>query len=274
MRNMANLWKTASVAVASTLLLMATPAQAEVLNENPSAGAMVADAVVIRPLYFALSQVGTAVYTATLPFTLLGGNADQVAETLVVTPLQGAFIRCLGCGKIDNQVSDLTEAEGSKTIKHFVQLNGGVSALKLNGKTENPGNFGAHIGTNFSLVDGSRFDVMFGAQHLGKVESKGSFEDTLMSYQIANRFGRQLGDSSFDLMFKLGGHYFENKRDPVAGKNTSKSGFGFLAGVGVDAWATDNIRLGLEYNFYDVRKLPKGYRGYLSSANANLAVMF
>src|SRR5690554_285642 len=135
MRLKATLWKTLTVSVASILLSL--PAQAERVEETPSAGAMVADALVARPLYFALSQVGAAVYTATLPFTLLGQNADQAAESLVVAPLQGAFLRCLGCGKMDSQVGRLSTSDGSKRIRHFFTLNGGLTMLDAAGETKN-----------------------------------------------------------------------------------------------------------------------------------------
>ena len=106
MRPMATLLKSATIAAISVLLFSATPAMAETIEDSPSAGAMVADAIFVRPLYFALSQAGAAIYTATLPFTLLGSNADQAAETLVITPLQGAFVRCLGCGKSKTKLAN------------------------------------------------------------------------------------------------------------------------------------------------------------------------
>ena len=45
----------------------------------------------------AATVVGTVVYTVMLPFTLLGGNEDEAAETLVKTPARTTFLRCLGC---------------------------------------------------------------------------------------------------------------------------------------------------------------------------------
>lgn len=276
----ANPWKTTTVATVSALLTLAPSVHAETVNESPSAGAMVADAVVARPLYFALSQIGSAVYAATLPFTLLGGNSKQAAETLVVTPLQGAFVRCLGCGKIDNQVSQLSEEDGSKRIQNFIMLSTGVSMVDITttkSETETPINFGAFFGTHFALSDRSRFDVMLGAKRLSSIDfgsGASKTEDTIDSYQLVSRFGRNLGGST-SLMFKLGGHYADIKRDSAAGGKSSVDGFNVLYGVGLDIQVSNSIRLGIEATQYRLPSMPVGYdNNYLNSVDANISFMF
>ena len=77
------------------------PASAADVEENPSAGAMMADLLVARPLLLAGTVLGTAVYVVALPFTLLGGNAGDAAETLVLDPAEATFLRCLGCSSSD-----------------------------------------------------------------------------------------------------------------------------------------------------------------------------
>lgn len=67
------------------------------VQENPSALAMVGDALFVRPAMLAFTVVGTVVYTASLPFSLAGGNAKQAGQTLVVGPAKTTFVRCLGC---------------------------------------------------------------------------------------------------------------------------------------------------------------------------------
>lgn len=263
MRPMATLWKSIACAGMAAALL-APNVQAEPINESPSAGAMIADAVVARPLYFALSQIGAAVYTVTLPFTLLGGNADQAAETLVVTPLQGAFVRCLGCGKIDSQVSNLSEHDGTKRIRHFVALNSGMSFLKADAGDDEAINYGINLGTHFALNDASRFDVMFGVKNLGSIEDA-TQSGNLMSYQLASRFGRHIGP--VDLMFKLGAHYWDTN-DVNLGQ-VAKSDFSYLYGVGLDLWAGDHIRFSLDYTNYDLKESSR-----IDSADLNLAIMF
>lgn len=278
MRPMATLLKSATIAAISVLLFSATPAMAETIEDTPSAGAMVADAIFVRPLYFALSQAGAAIYTATLPFTLLGSNADQAAETLVITPLQGAFVRCLGCGKIENQVGQLSEVDGSKKIKHFLQLSGGSSMLKFNKDTEYTRAYGIHAGTHFSLNDGSRFDILLGADDLAALDiTTGGvkFDDSLRSYQIISRFGRGYGN--FDLMFHIGGHYYDLDRDVItstAKTSDSYTGFGILGGVGVDTWFSENVRAGLQYTHFGASKLPDEYKSHFGAAKLNLSFMF
>lgn len=277
MRLKATLWKTITVSVASVLLSL--PAQAERVEETPSAGAMVADAVVARPLYFALSQVGSVVYAATLPFTLLGNNADQAAESLVVAPLQGAFLRCLGCGKIDSQVDTLSTADGSKRINHFITLNGGLSMLDSANETTNTAGYGLYMGTHFALSDTSRFDVALGAKLLADTDVEDStdtklFSEEIRSYQLFSRFGRDLG--AVDLMFKLGGHYWQADVEGLApGEPSGKaSGLGVLYGVGLDAWLTDSVRLGLDYTHYNMKKNSKDYDSKIQAVDLNLSFMF
>ncbi|MDN3554566.1 hypothetical protein [Halomonas maura] len=64
---------------------------------RPSGGAMVADALLARPLLAAATIGGAAVFLVSLPFSALGGNVDAAAETLIKTPAEATFRRCLGC---------------------------------------------------------------------------------------------------------------------------------------------------------------------------------
>ncbi|MCE0734134.1 hypothetical protein LWH48_15315 [Halomonas sp. G15] len=86
-------------ALAMVTLLGTTPAvaQEQRAEAQPSGGAMIADAVIARPLLAAATVGGTAVFLVTLPFTALGGGVDTAAETLIKTPAEAAFRRCLGC---------------------------------------------------------------------------------------------------------------------------------------------------------------------------------
>ncbi len=67
------------------------------INERPSAMAMFGDAIIARPILFAGTLGGTALFVATLPFTALGGNVEEAADTLVVGMAKSTFTRCLGC---------------------------------------------------------------------------------------------------------------------------------------------------------------------------------
>lgn len=64
--------------------------------ESGSAEAMVADALVARPIGLVTTVVGSAVYVVSLPFSLLGGNEKQAREKLVKEPTAFTFARPLG----------------------------------------------------------------------------------------------------------------------------------------------------------------------------------
>lgn len=83
----------------SAALAMPSGAFANQLSEDPSALAMVGDAVIARPLGLLFTVVGAAAYVVTLPFSLAGGNAKEAGETLVVGPAKATFVRCLGCAQ-------------------------------------------------------------------------------------------------------------------------------------------------------------------------------
>lgn len=275
----AALGKSISVAVAAALLSAGSIANAQRIDDQPSAGAMVADAVVARPAYFALSQVGALVYAATLPFTLLGGNSEQAAETLVVTPLQGAFVRCLGCGSVPNEVSRLRDGDG-KRIQHFVQLSGGYSDMTMSNLT-NPDvstdsfNLGLYLGTHFALSDRSRFDVMLGVKQLANVKETvptGDFTDRVQSYQIVSRFGREIG--STDLLFKLGMHAWQTDREYRNGPKGNFTGFDFFYGIGWDFLKTEGLRLGVDYTRYNLEDSENNYKANLDTYDFNVSILF
>lgn len=86
-------------AIALILAIAVTPnlSMAADVEEKPGAGKMTLDFLVARPLGLAIFGIGTATYVATLPFSLLGGNAGEAGKVLVVGPAKETFVRCLGC---------------------------------------------------------------------------------------------------------------------------------------------------------------------------------
>jgi hypothetical protein len=64
---------------------------------KPSAEQMIVDGLVYRPLSLAGTLIGTGLFIVTLPFSLMGDNADVAAERLVKDPASATFDRCLGC---------------------------------------------------------------------------------------------------------------------------------------------------------------------------------
>jgi hypothetical protein len=91
------------VGALSLALLAPQLGLAQQVDEDPSALAMVGDAVVARPLGLLFTVVGAATYVVTLPFSLAGGNAKEAGETLVVGPAMSTFVRCLGCTRTGYQ---------------------------------------------------------------------------------------------------------------------------------------------------------------------------
>ena len=76
------------------------PRVADKANETTeapnAAGAMVLDALLLRPLGLAATVLGAATFVVTLPFSLPTRSADDAAEVLVVKPAEYTFARPLG----------------------------------------------------------------------------------------------------------------------------------------------------------------------------------
>ncbi|MDO8860180.1 hypothetical protein Q6D67_00585 [Haliea sp. E1-2-M8] len=90
-RRLASVALMASLATASPLWAQSA------VDESPSAGAMVGDLLLARPIGVVMTVGGTAAWIVSLPFTLMAGHAGEAAETLMVGPAESTFLRCLGC---------------------------------------------------------------------------------------------------------------------------------------------------------------------------------
>ncbi|RRJ82675.1 multidrug transporter [Aestuariirhabdus litorea] len=84
-----------------TTTVLAMPARAAVddraANEKDLKAYRMAAEVVVRPVSFGLLVLGSAAFVLTLPFSALGGNVGEAADSLVVGPFDATFRRCLGC---------------------------------------------------------------------------------------------------------------------------------------------------------------------------------
>jgi hypothetical protein len=76
-----------------------TMAQGVNVTDRPGGMEMTADLVLARPALLISTVLGTGIFLVSLPFSALGGNTAEAAETLVMTPLRATFMRCLGCSK-------------------------------------------------------------------------------------------------------------------------------------------------------------------------------
>lgn len=87
----------ASIALVASLVT-ASPLWAQnAVDESPSAGVMLGDLVIARPIGLVMTVGGTAAWIVSLPFTLMAGHAGEAAETLMFGPAESTFMRCLGC---------------------------------------------------------------------------------------------------------------------------------------------------------------------------------
>ena len=92
---MAAILKTARLA-GVLIAAAAFPAAAQMSVTTLGAG-MAVDGLVVRPISFVGTVLGSIVFVATLPFSALGGNVDEAADLLVLEPAKFTFSRCLGC---------------------------------------------------------------------------------------------------------------------------------------------------------------------------------
>ena len=84
--------------LASPLPILAKNVIEAELNRNrnpPDPGAMAIDLVFLIPLGIVATLGGSILFVLSSPFSLLGGNADDAWESLVVTPAEYTFKRPL-----------------------------------------------------------------------------------------------------------------------------------------------------------------------------------
>jgi hypothetical protein len=81
-----------AVLLLAASFLNVTPARAQVDDEV----AVVTDAVIARPLCFAATIIGSAIFVVSLPAALPSKSVDSVADILVRRPAWATFNRPLG----------------------------------------------------------------------------------------------------------------------------------------------------------------------------------
>ncbi|MAL98829.1 hypothetical protein [Hydrocarboniclastica marina] len=92
-----SLTRTLTAAFLTVALSLTASVQANTVEEKPTALSMTGDAIFARPALLAMTAVGGAVYLASLPFSLIGGNAGEAGDVLFLEPAKATFVRCLGC---------------------------------------------------------------------------------------------------------------------------------------------------------------------------------
>ena len=81
------------ICVLALLLSTSTPAFA---SGDTDATSVAVDVVLARPVSFALTILGSALFVVSLPVAATSGCVDKAAKTLVVTPAKDTFTRPLG----------------------------------------------------------------------------------------------------------------------------------------------------------------------------------
>lgn len=81
---------------------------------RPSAEAMIVDGLIVRPLSFAGTIIGTGLFIVTLPFSVAGGNVDEAGNALVVEPARATFGPCLGCLPYRVRYYDIREEDEAR----------------------------------------------------------------------------------------------------------------------------------------------------------------
>jgi hypothetical protein len=86
--------------IAASLLLvpLSSVALAEdsILEEDLKAGKMAVDFIVVRPVGFVSTVIGSVCFVLSLPFSAIGGNAGAALTKLVQEPAVFTFQRPLG----------------------------------------------------------------------------------------------------------------------------------------------------------------------------------
>ena len=86
-----------TIAAMMIMPLATTAVAAEYFEaEDPGGGAMIFDAVVVRPVGIVATAVGCVFFVVSSPFSALGGNIDTAREKLINDPAAFTFKRPLG----------------------------------------------------------------------------------------------------------------------------------------------------------------------------------
>jgi hypothetical protein len=85
------------VVIISLIFCSFSPALAsDVTDDTPSAEEMLVDVFLVRPLGLLTTVMGTGFFTASIPFSILGGNTMVVFGKLVIGPATFTFRRPVG----------------------------------------------------------------------------------------------------------------------------------------------------------------------------------
>jgi hypothetical protein len=86
------------IIISMVLIIPGTAAMAaeKIQLTEPSAGKMIVDIAVIRPIGIISTVIGVAVFLVSSPFSATGGNQELAKEKLINEPAKHTFRRALG----------------------------------------------------------------------------------------------------------------------------------------------------------------------------------
>jgi len=302
--------------LSAVLLALATVMPATVyaaeIEETPSAGAMVGDLLIARPLLLVTTVAGTAVYLVSLPFTLLGGNAGEAAEVLVLDPAAATFTRCLGCENTNRDTSDVDDSDyqasnsggydlsdavvsdeeiypvyGQKQPSKFTPyIKAGYHSAKLVDEFESDG-YGVTIGSSVLKTSKGFVEAEISYIDYGDAEINaggGGDPDDLYTYNVTSvsaglNAGVIVGSRGY--VYAKGGfssweletiNEDKDPDDPFVSK-TKVDDSDYYYGAGVGVDITKNLNLNVEYLVQNMSKI-EADESNITSMSANLAVKF
>ena len=84
------------ITVACVLAIMLSTTTPALASGTSDPASMVVDVLVARPISFAATVVGSALFVVSLPFAAVSRSTKDTAETLVATPARDLFTRPVG----------------------------------------------------------------------------------------------------------------------------------------------------------------------------------
>jgi len=300
---------TLSAALLALATVMPATVYAAEVEETPSAGAMVGDLLIARPLLLVTTVAGTAVYLVSLPFTLLGGNAGEAAEVLVLDPAAATFTRCLGCENTNRDTSDVDDSDYQASNSGGYDLSDAVVSdeeiypvyraerykplgLNLNVGVSTNRSFGVdnstgyQLGVGYRLLDGSWgfVDADLTYFSTGVVEEPGPNDGVLATFATGaeyettgllygGKFGLKIG-RSFSTYAKYGRSKWDIELRRDGDNINTADGTGSYYGIGFGYDISKSVAASIEYTDFDYKKDLYRYDNEITSYVAKLAVKF
>jgi hypothetical protein len=88
--------RTKAITILCTALLGLASAAPALGSDERNAEVVAADALILRPVLFGATVLGSAIFVVTLPIAAISKSVKSTAQALVVAPAEATFTRPLG----------------------------------------------------------------------------------------------------------------------------------------------------------------------------------